>query len=315
MLKSVVKIAISGVLIAWLVHTTNSAELVHALGKANPAIVVLGALVLVGLSFVQTSRWLVVARALGIRLGFLDSWIVVQIGTFFNQVLPSSIGGDAARIWRLQRSGVPLSRALNSVVLDRLVALLGVVVIVLPGMPILFRWTGEPAKRIGIVVLVAAILGGLALLMVLDRAPSPRRLGETRAARAAKQLGRDAHKIFLSPRRIAAALVLSLFIHAGVSFVVWLIAQSVGVEISIGECLILVPVVVLFSMVPVSIAGWGIREGSMVVAFGLVGIGRAPALAVSVLFGLTLAVSGLPGAVLWLRSAQATAVREATTGG
>ena len=208
-----------------------------------------------------------------------------------------------------------MSRALNSVALDRLVALLGVVVIVLAGMPILFEWTGDPAKRIGIAVLAAAILGGLTLLMVLDRVPLPRRLVETRAGRGANQLARDARKIFLSPRYIAATLALSLFIHAGVSFVVWLIAQSVGVEISIGECLILVPVVVLFSMVPVSIAGWGIREGSMVVALGLVGVDRAPALAVSVLFGLALAVSGLPGAVLWLKSTQTTAVREATTGG
>jgi hypothetical protein len=108
-------------------------------------------------------------------------------------------------------------------------------------------------------------------------------------------------------------LALALVIHFGVSFVVWLIARGSDVHVSIGQCFVLVPVVVLFSMVPVSIAGWGVREGAMVVALGLVGVARAPALAVSVLFGLTLAVSGLPGGFLWLRSAERTRVREATS--
>jgi hypothetical protein len=53
-------------------------------------------------------------------------------------------------------------------------------------------------------------------------------------------------------------------------------------------------------MVPISVAGWGIREGAMIVAFGFVGVPEADALVVSILFGLTLIAAGAPGGVLWL---------------
>jgi hypothetical protein len=63
---------------------------------------------------------------------------------------------------------------------------------------------------------------------------------------------------------------------------------------------VLVPLVVLVSMLPVSVAGWGVREGAMVVALGAVGVDRATALTTSVLFGLALAATGIPGGLLWL---------------
>ena len=55
-------------------------------------------------------------------------------------------------------------------------------------------------------------------------------------------------------------------------------------------------------MIPVSIAGWGVREGAMVVAFGFVGIPAADALVVSLTFGALLVAAGMPGGILWLLS-------------
>jgi len=56
----------------------------------------------------------------------------------------------------------------------------------------------------------------------------------------------------------------------------------------------------LVSMIPISFGGWGVREGAMVVFFGLVGVPAADALAMSILFGLAALVAGLPGGVLWV---------------
>jgi hypothetical protein len=57
--------------------------------------------------------------------------------------------------------------------------------------------------------------------------------------------------------------------------------------------------VILVTVVPISIAGWGVREGAMVVAFGFINVPASAAFAVSVLFGLTLAAASLPGSILW----------------
>ncbi len=64
----------------------------------------------------------------------------------------------------------------------------------------------------------------------------------------------------------------------------------------------LIPLVMVASAIPISVAGWGVREGAMVAALGLVGVGEAQAFAISLLLGLMLIVAGLPGGLLWLRS-------------
>jgi uncharacterized membrane protein YbhN (UPF0104 family) len=232
----------------------------------------------------------------------MSAFVIVLIGTFFNQVLPSSVGGDAARVWRLRSAGVPVAKSVNTVVIDRLVALLGVVVISGVATPVLFQWIEEPGKRIVLVLAEVGILAALAVALNLDRIRLPRRLSLGRGTRAG--FSGDARRLFSSPRAFASALALSLVIHCGVSFVVWMLAQSVGADVALYECVILVPAVMLLAMLPVSVAGWGVREGAMVVALGLIGVSRTDALATSVLFGFATAGSGLPGLVLWLTTSR-----------
>ena len=62
------------------------------------------------------------------------------------------------------------------------------------------------------------------------------------------------------------------------------------------------PLVLLISTIPVSIAGWGVREAAMVTAFSTVGIEATDSLLVSIAFGLSLTVMSLPGGVVWLAS-------------
>ena len=89
-------------------------------------------------------------------------------------------------------------------------------------------------------------------------------------------------------------MVLSFVGFAFIVFCVTLIQLTIRFG-----CVLLVPPVILITVVPVSIAGWGVREGAMVVAFGFLNVPANAAFAVSVLFGLTLAVASLPGSLFW----------------
>ena len=53
-------------------------------------------------------------------------------------------------------------------------------------------------------------------------------------------------------------------------------------------------------VIPISIAGWGVREGVMVVLLGLIGISSESALALSILYGIILTIVGLMGGIFWL---------------
>jgi integral membrane sensor domain MASE1 len=72
---------------------------------------------------------------------------------------------------------------------------------------------------------------------------------------------------------------------------------------SLGEAvgiLLLVPVVLTVTAVPISLAGWGVREGAAIFLFGLVGMEEHDALAISLCYGLLAAVTSLPGGIVWL---------------
>jgi glycosyltransferase 2 family protein len=82
--------------------------------------------------------------------------------------------------------------------------------------------------------------------------------------------------------------------------VFWILGQSLGLTMTFDQWFIVVPTVLLVSMLPISVGGWGVREGAMVVVLHGFGISAEDALLPSVLFGLCAVVATLPGGVLWI---------------
>ena len=79
-----------------------------------------------------------------------------------------------------------------------------------------------------------------------------------------------------------------------------LVAESLGVDLSFFSWVVIVPPVTLIQLVPVSLAGWGVRELGFVFVLAGFGIPAEAALAASLLVGLCMIVVGLPGGLLWL---------------
>ncbi len=262
---------------------------------------------MLGVTLVSALRWWLILRALGTPLPPGRATSLMFIGSFFTQVLPTSVGGDAVRIWQMTRAGVPFSRAFSGVTLERISGLLALVLMVAGGV----FWLGEavqpPALRWLLLASLPALLAGLALLCLLDRLPS----AFGRRLRALPLLGgvlglldvmaADSRRVLLSLPLSLPLLLLSAAAQLCSVFAVLALAQGFGLALGWGEALAVVPAVILITFIPLSFAGWGVREGASVVMLGLVGIGADHALAISVLFGLALLVAVLPGLLLWLR--------------
>jgi uncharacterized membrane protein YbhN (UPF0104 family) len=90
--------------------------------------------------------------------------------------------------------------------------------------------------------------------------------------------------------------------HLVVALSAWLFAEALAMPLSLADCLILMPAVLLVSAMPVSFAGWGVREGAIVLLFGAATGDPASALVVSVLIGVASIVTSLPGLLIWLVS-------------
>ncbi len=242
-------------------------------------------------------RWELILKALHSPLGGRKVVEIFLIGLFFNQALPSSIGGDALRIWRSYNAGLRLGRAVSSVLLDRALGFVALFVLAAGGLPWSFQLFGDHPMRWAPPAFIAAALLGLVVLLLLDRLPQGWQ--RWRIVRGLAGLARDGRQVLLNLRPLLAMLAVGLGSAVSSVGVVWLLSQALGLPLSYLSCLMLVPILFTVTAVPISLAGWGLREGAAIFLFGLVGLEEHDALALSLAYGLMAALTSLPGGVVW----------------
>lgn len=298
MWRLLAKGTVSALLIWFLFRNRDVGDVARRLVEVGPIALIGSIVTLVVLQFPAALRWMVILRTLGYSLGLRTTLTLVLIGQFFSQVLPSSIGGDAVRIWEVHRVGLPGAVAISSVLIDRIVGLMGLVILVVMTQPVLLTLIADRMVENGVLLLIALSCVGVALALVLDRFTQT--WLEFRPFRMIAALSRDLRSVLLNPRAATATLVISVCYQAGAAAVAYILANSLGLSVGFLACLAIVPLAGLATLLPISIAGWGLRETAFVFLFGLIGIPASQALALSILFGLLNLIAALSGAVAWL---------------
>jgi hypothetical protein len=304
------KLAIMGLSIWFLAGMVDWGEFGRALLATSPWTFLLVVAINLGASVVMTWRWHLLARAAGCALDFRTATAYTFLGFFFNQILPGSVGGDAARIWCLRGEG-GWGRAVGTVLWDRLLGLAALVVVTLTVLPFQFRPVMDPAGA------RAAWLLFLLLLLLFLAAQHPRVIGlaEGLVVRLLNRLGREglagrlagvfgSLRLYLGRWRVSgAALLLSLVIRLVWIGGAFLLSRSMDLGVGYGYLLFAVCMVELVRMIPVSIQGLGVRELAFVFFLDPVGVSPARGTLLSLLFFTALNVSGLVGGLvyLWLR--------------
>lgn len=244
-------------------------------------------------------RWRMIAAQCGTELAFSAALRISFIASFFNQVLPSTVGGDAARIWMLARRGSGWARATYSVLIDRVAGVFSLALIVIACLPWTLSLVHDPIARTLLVLIGGSAVGGAFVLMAISFLRWPW-LDRWTPTRHLVEVSRIAWRMCRSSKSTAPIGAISFSIHFLTIAIAWCAAQSVAVSVSFMLLLFLIPPVLLVSTVPISIAGWGVREGSMVVAFSYAGLAQSDGLIVSVLFGLAMFAIGLLGGFVWI---------------
>jgi hypothetical protein len=248
-------------------------------------------------SLLASARWVVLMRLFGPALPYPTAVRLFFEGLFFNQALPSTVGGDAVRMYRSIRLGLPLSGGINGVLLDRIAGLLGLLMLVLATQPLLYQRIDDPMVRTAFAAMLG--LGACAAILLFSVASVPKGLRRWAIVRGVTQLSDAFRRMVRTPSVGVTVLGLSILGHLIIVSAIYVIVRGLDLPVGFVDCLVLVPAVMLLATVPISIAGWGVREGAMVTAFALVGASSSGAVTVSILFGLTMIAIGLPGGVLW----------------
>jgi uncharacterized membrane protein YbhN (UPF0104 family) len=249
-------------------------------------------------NFVVGWRWQFILSAEAPSPGSATLLKIVFVGLFFNQVLPTGVGGDAVRAWRCSRVGIALGAAIRSILLDRACGYLVLVVLYAVALPTLLHILPDARERSAVLAVLAVGLLGLLALVSLDRLPRP--ILRLRLMAPFAELSRAGRRLFTNPRQCSTVLGLSVITIALTILGFKFVGDAIGSRLSFGSWMMIVPPVTLIQLVPVSLAGWGVREAALVVALGSFGVPAEAALAISILVGLCMIVVGLPGGLIWL---------------
>lgn len=297
-LKIVVSVGLMGVLISGIDLGAERDRIMAAdMGLLLAAAAALALQVGIG-----GTRWWIVMRAIGTPMRLVDLTRLFWIGGFFSQALPSSVGGDPIRIFMTYKEGgMSLGKAINGVMLERIVTIVGLVVLVALVQPSFLPKIDENARMLtiwGLALLAAGTVFVIIVLMCLDRLPES--LTRFRIVRGMHTLADDTRKLFLHPMHAGLAILFGVLTHVNISYCVFLLAQSLAIDVTWLDCMVLMPPVILVTTLPISIAGWGVREGAMTVAFSLVGVSQGGAVVLSLSMGLLAIVIMAPAGLVWL---------------
>jgi uncharacterized membrane protein YbhN (UPF0104 family) len=254
----------------------------------------------------QSVRWHHIAAQCGATLPVPRAVRFSIIASFFNQVLPSTVGGDTMRVWLTARTGAGWQQATYSVLLDRFIGLLALALLVVACLPWSLTLVHNEHGRLVLVLLGAASLGaalGFVALGYVAWAP----LLRWWPMRHLVQMAATVRNVFTSAHLLPLIMGLSFAVHLLTVATGWCAAMAIASPFRFADALLLVPPVILISMVPVSIAGWGVRESALMVAFTYAGLPEGDGLLVSLLYGAAMFAVGLIGGVVWLLSSDRAA--------
>jgi uncharacterized membrane protein YbhN (UPF0104 family) len=278
-------------ILGWLLWRLDWPHLLAVVQQAQPtgwltALVLYGGVQL-GLS---SYRWRILGRALGF---FHPWWRYLQlyyVGLFFNLFLPTSMGGDVVRALNLAEQPSRRLAAGWSVVSDRLSGLVALVLLACAAS--LLQWHTLPASPR---LLIWSLAGGLLLALFLLPTLGQRwqRLGNLATAMSLSRAYR---------REFIAALGLSLVIQAASIVQIAYMGRALGIDLGLLGYSVVVPLVSLMTMLPVSISGLGVREGSFVVFMAAYGVAAPAAVALGLSWFVMNLVVGAVGGVVYLLS-------------
>ena len=302
MLKTVFAITLIGV----IVSKVNLDDVWLAFTMADKWLIA-GAFLLyfVGLCIIAT-RWKLLLRVQGVTASLFTLIKSMMVAIFFNNFLPSTIGGDAMRAYDTWKLGGDKTQSVSIVFIDRLFGvftlfILALLALLLTSTEISFI----PNIKFWILMAVAAGFIGIYILFFQARPISQflHRHAQTKPNLLIRLLEKifDVFAVYNGkPGVLFTALLLSLLLQINVILHYYLLALSLGIDIPLQAMFIIVPVAIVVMMVPVSINAIGVREAIFVTMFGLYGVSNADALAFAWMSFILSSMLGVIGGLVFM---------------
>ena len=299
------KIGVSLALLAYLLSTTDLSALEEKVRSADLVDLFAAVLCFLAMLALATWRWQLLLGALGAPAPIRRLTASYLVATFFNNFLPSNIGGDIVRVRDSSRLTGSVATSVAVVGIDRILGfgalyLLAAVAFALAP-PVVRGLAGARVVLLGLAVLFGFLAyiffrpGTARWIMATTRLSS---IDWAREQFEVVQGAVHAYRARVGTIWLAGAA--SLVIQALAVLYYLAIAHALGIPLPASAAFLMVPLCTLLQAVPVSFNGWGLREGLFTLYFSQVGLPRSSALAFSLVGAGLMVLLSLSGAFVWM---------------
>ncbi len=297
-IKPLIRLLVTASIFVLILHSIDVHEIWKILHQANLALLVVALFMQFGSTTVSAYRWQLIMHNMNFGQSFSFYWRSYFKAMFFNQGLPTSIGGDALRVIDVAGHGFSKWDTLYGVILDRITGLAALMLLNL--IAYLFNPSLLPVQIYYLTLLLMTI--GLLVFLVINRLRRLQWLDAYPKLAILKKISERLDQAFLTHRilLLASSLLIPLLAMIGFFVTGW----ALGLRYDLTTYFVIVPPAILLTVIPVSLAGWGVREGALVAFFSFIGADKATVLTMSILYGLTLIIVSLPGFLIYLGGRQ-----------
>lgn len=295
----IIKIIITVVLFWGIFSKTDIVKIVETISQIS--LLSLG-LMVGGFWIIQiaiAARWRFILQAQNQHVPLISLIKAVFIGHLFNQGLPSSIGGDLYRIMALHQHHIPLGTSLSSVLFERLIGFLGLGLLCFICTPL--EWAAiHNTALFWPVILSLSLFIGITIGLVIVHNFTQRWITFLPFGKKIQPFIDLVQNIVQYRHYLIPAVIISGFISILSILNCLVLLNGLSLELTFSQAYLIFPVVFILSSLPISLGGWGVREGLMMIAFQTFGIAGEIALAFSLLYGFIQLLSAIPGIFFWM---------------
>lgn len=307
-MKTIIKLIITILIFILIFRSVDITGVGTAIRNVDMKFVVLALFIQLMSTVVASYRWFLIMKALQFGQDFQFYFRSYFKGTFFNQGLPTTIGGDALRVLDVAKLGFKKRESFYGVFIDRIVGLLGLLLLNLLANGLNPNLLEEKIfYLINGIVLISIF--GIFTVMALKKI---RVLENHRLGKLFFDLSIRLNTVYRKADDAATQISLSIAIHLLSIVSIFVLGKSVGLEYDLLTYLVIMPPVFLLTLIPVSLAGWGVREGAMLGLFLLIGADKALILTISLMYGIIVLTTSLPGIYFYLQGSRSLAGKDKT---
>jgi uncharacterized protein (TIRG00374 family) len=301
LLRVVGTVAITGLCTAYIVWKIDIGQTAHVLAHAKPAWWIASLAIMVGSVWPMAWRWQQLLAGRGVH----DSlrWLVRSyfVGYAAGQVLPTSLGGDASRIYETSRRHEGThGAAAGTVLLERALGGTATLVLAAAGFALAVgRYDVGGYLWVELAFVVGAVVAGVVTFSTRFHRPLQRvrpLLRRLRIERPLREVYLAVHSFRETPRLLLSMFALTLVVQAVRVLAIWCAGKAVGVDLSPRPYYVMGPLLFLVMLVPFTVNGLAVRESFFVSFLGTLGVPADRAFATGFLFFVVTIVLALPGA-------------------